>query len=129
MEPDAQSTSAQTKEWSAAQMMLTLDSTLLAWLRTALTLMGFGFTLARLVRDMLQHGMLNGVNPDYPRQLGFALMGLGMLTLGGGAFEYVRVIRKLVPGRTYWTVSLIVTLAVAVLSAILILSLVTEAPS
>ena len=109
-------------------MMLTLDSTLLAWLRTALTLMGFGFTLARLVRDMLQHGMLHGVNPDYPRQLGFALMGLGMLTLAGGAFEYIRLIKKVAPGRNFWTVSLIVTFAVAVLSAILIVSLVTEAP-
>ncbi len=91
------------------QTALALDRTLLAWVRTALTLIGFGFTLAKFVHDLITKGMLAGVQPWYPRQLGFALIALGLLTLIGGGFEHFSLRKKIYSEGKVWSVSLTIT--------------------
>lgn len=111
---------------AAINTMLALDRTLLAWMRTALTLIGFGFTLAKFVHDMIEHGMLHGVKPWYPRTVGFILMGLGVATLIGGMIEYVKLAKTVKPGAPTWSISLVVSGVVAILAIVLMVSLTTE---
>ncbi len=95
------------------QTALALDRTLLAWIRTALTFIGFGFTLAKFVHDLIRKGMLNGVVPWYPRQLGFALIALGLVTLVAGAYEHYSLRKSI--GAKPWSVSLTITVALLAL--------------
>lgn len=116
-------------DWTRARTALALDRTLLAWIRTALTLIGFGFTLAKFVHDMIARGVIHGAPPLYPRQIGFVLMGLGVATLVGGAFEYVRLGRKLGIAGIMSSVSLLVTGCLVMLGVFLIASLLVELKS
>lgn len=105
---------------------LALDRTLLAWIRTALTLIGFGFTLAKFVHDLLEKGVLHGVPPYYPRTVGFALMVLGLFTLVGGAVEYIHIGKRVFVGKIVLSISLGITVSLIVLGMILIVGLLSE---
>ena len=116
---------------SAANMALmrtalALDRTLLAWMRTSLTLIGFGFALARYINHIITVDHLNNISHAYPREIGAGLMALGVACLVGGMIEYVVMARKLYPGRRIWSVSLIVCLVLAVMSCVLIGDLLFE---
>jgi putative membrane protein len=113
-------------DWSRVRTALALDRTLLAWVRTALTLFGFGFTLARFVHSLVAQGYLQGVPPHYPKDIGITLMVLGVATLAGGSFEYVRLGRKLRLKGIMYSVSLIVAIALAILGLTLIVCLLQE---
>jgi len=115
-------------ELSNIQATLALDRTLLSWVRTSLTLIGFGFTLARFVYDLIEKSELKGVQSTYPREIGIALMILGVSTLIGGAFEYVRFRKKLQKGgqASFWSVSLAVTIILALLTVFLMTGLLLE---
>jgi putative membrane protein len=105
---------------------LALDRTLLAFMRTALALIGFGFTLAKFMHSLILEGVLKGINPAFPRFIGFALMGLGLIMLLGGVAEYRSSKRKLHPQQTYISVSLMVAIALALLGLSLMINLMTE---
>lgn len=111
---------------ASIRTMMALDRTLLAWMRTSLTLIAFGFTLAKFVHDLIEHGILHGVKPWYPRTVGFILMGLGVLAISGGTFEYVKFARKVKPDAATWSVSLVVSSLVVILSIALMISLIAE---
>ncbi len=128
MHTDGQAQQPTSIELSTIQATLALDRTLLAWVRTSLTLIGFGFTLARFVYDLVQKGVLQGVQSNYPREIGFGLMILGVATLIGGALEYVRFSKKLQGSSrsSIWSVSLVVTIILALLAMLLMWGLAAE---
>lgn len=105
---------------------LALDRTLFAAIRTALSLTGFGFTLAKCVHDMIRNGTFHGVKSSYPRDIGLALMGLGLATLIGGVFEHVRLGRRIHDTGFVWSISLIVAVGLILLALMLIWNLLTE---
>src|SRR5262249_15979679 len=104
---------------------LALDRTLLSWVRTSLSLIGFGFTLARFLHDLVSKGYLHGVEPEGPRQLGILMMILGVAGLLAGSFDYYRCVRRLknTISISTWSSSLVVTLLLAFLSILLMFSL------
>jgi putative membrane protein len=110
-----------------SRTLLALDRTLLAWVRTSLTLMGFGFTLARFVHDLLASGTFKGMAAAYPRDLGILLVVLGVLGLFGGAWEYVRAAKQLQGSLkvTVWSVTLVLTLVLAIVGTVMLVNLVT----
>jgi putative membrane protein len=76
------------------------ERTMLAWLRTGITIMAFGFVIARFglfLRLVQAHegGMPagHGLSP----YLGSALVGLGVVATAGGAVEYQRFCRTIAP--------------------------------
>lgn len=105
---------------------LALDRTLLAWVRTALTLTAFGFTLARVVHDFIASGVLHGVPPSYPRQLGFALMALGVVSLIGGAFEYIQIGKQIGSKGRIWSSAFLLTVTITIVSGWLTVGLMIE---
>lgn len=105
---------------------LAADRTLFAAIRTALSLNAFGFTLAKFVHEMIETGSFKGSQSFSPRLIGFALMGLGLATLIGGGYEYVRIARQIHSRGFVMSVSLIVTICLVVLGVLLIWSLSAE---
>jgi putative membrane protein len=73
------------------------ERTILAWLRTGIAVMAFGFVVARFglfLRLLLAHGgheLGHGLSP----YLGAALVGLGVVATAGGAIQYQRFVGSL----------------------------------
>ena len=74
------------------------ERTLLAWIRTGIAIMGFGFVVARLglFLSMLPGAEQNGHSP-YSPFIGAALLAIGAAAIAAGALEYRRYCQTLRP--------------------------------
>jgi putative membrane protein len=83
------------------------ERTMLAWLRTGVAIMAFGFVVARfglflrLVQSQPGARVSHGLSPV----IGAALVGLGVVALAGGALQYKRFISRLRPAQVPATAS------------------------
>jgi putative membrane protein len=75
------------------------ERTMLAWLRTGIAIMAFGFVVARfgLFLRLLHAQGGTPAGPGLSPYLGGALVGLGVLATAGGAIQYQRFYRTLPP--------------------------------
>lgn len=115
-------------EMAMTRTVLAMDRTLLAWVRTSLSLNAFGFTLARFVHDLIRAGSIHGVDAWLPRQLGVTLMVLGIAGIICGSIDYKRSVKRLqfaIQG-SGWSASLVVAVLLAVISILLLMSLLSD---
>ncbi|HEX5314288.1 MAG TPA: DUF202 domain-containing protein [Gammaproteobacteria bacterium] len=80
------------------------ERTLLAWLRTGITLMAFGFVIARfgLFLDLLAHQNIAATPREYPRVsaiIGVLLMLGGALAALGATLQHHRFVATLAPSQ------------------------------
>ena len=75
---------------------LAVESTLMAWVRTAVALIGFGFTIVQFFQHLGEmRGVSAAVRPQAPRHLGLALIAAGVLALLISAWQYRLLVRYL----------------------------------
>jgi putative membrane protein len=75
---------------------LALERTLMAWVRTSVALIGFGFTIVQFFQRMNEmEGVAPALRPQAPRHLGLALIGAGVLALIISTWQYRTVVRYL----------------------------------
>lgn len=75
---------------------LSVERTLLAWLRTAVSLIGFGFAIVEFFERMKQMpGVSPARFPEAPRYLGLSLIFCGVLALVVSIWDYLWVVRYL----------------------------------
>src|SRR5687768_16241173 len=67
--------------------VMALEPTLMGWIRTSLSLISFGFTIFKFL-EALQKGGDAAIRQDAPRNLGLALILLGMGTLVLAIFQF-----------------------------------------
>ena len=73
---------------------ISIERTLLAWVRTAFALIGFGFTIVQFFERMTGSSQAAVATfPDAPRYLGVALISMGVLSLLVTIFEYHSTIK------------------------------------
>lgn len=80
--------------WMRTRMAL--ERTLMAWVRTSVGLIGFGFTIVQFfqrLRDM--EGVAAPLRPQAPRYLGLALIAAGVMTLLIATAQYRAIVRYL----------------------------------
>lgn len=71
------------------------ERTLMAWIRTALSLIGFGFGIDRIVAA-IHRGFGNAVNPVHlTRILGLSFVALGTFALLFAAFDHKRQLQRI----------------------------------
>ncbi len=110
---------------TALQQKLALDRTMLAWIRTALSMASFGFGLVAFFRAWL------ALYPENPRvarlyveavTFGTALLVLGVAALIASSLSYVLTLRKLRRGETVaaarWPLSVSVAMMVALIGLV-----------
>ncbi len=108
------------------------ERTMLAWVRTGLAMMGFGFVVARF--SLLLKELVHVTRPSFLETPGVTLwIGTVLVTFGvvvniAASFKYAREIRQLTKGEpmtvSTWTMGRIVSLILAVVGFIMVLSLI-----
>ena len=68
---------------------------LLAWVRTSLSLIGFGFTLFKFLQYLYQEGAKELMRPQTPRNIGMFLIITGTIPLLLAIIQYIRQIKQL----------------------------------
>ena len=80
------------------QLMNTLmaaDRTLMAWIRTSLSLLSFGFTIYKILEGFQDAGGKFVVRAEVPRNAGLFLTGMGTLAMVMGTIEYWQTLKVL----------------------------------
>jgi putative membrane protein len=73
------------------------ERTLMAWIRTAVSLVGFGFSIPKFFQYLEQSGHVERRMGDGPINLGLALVALGTLSLAAGVLQHVLLVRRISP--------------------------------
>jgi putative membrane protein len=72
---------------------MALERTLMAWVRTGVALIGFGFTIVQFFQRLgAMEGVAEARRPQAPRHLGLALIGAGVLALVVSGWQYRRMV-------------------------------------
>ena len=103
------------------------ERTLLAWVRTGLAMMGFGFVVARFgvfLRELVPpHPDAPGPTGGFSLALGTALVVLGVAATVLAAVEHVRFRRRLDRGEPYrpprWSLGVVVAVVLAGCGAVM----------
>jgi putative membrane protein len=73
---------------------LSLERTMMSWIRTAVSLIGFGFAIVQFFERLQQMpGVRPANHPDVPQYLGLALISCGVLALLISIWQYWWTIR------------------------------------
>ncbi len=70
----------------AVRTVLAADRTLMAWLRTSLSMLSFGFAIYKFLESAASTGALD--RPESPRRVGLFLVGLGTAAMVLGLIDY-----------------------------------------
>jgi putative membrane protein len=71
------------------------DRTLMAWMRTAISLIGFGFTLFKFLRGLEAMRPAGALADRDPKTVGLLMIGLGLVALGAAIAQYWQFLRGL----------------------------------
>jgi putative membrane protein len=75
---------------------LSIERTMMSWIRTAVALIGFGFAIVQFLERLQQMpGVRPAEYPNAPRNLGLALISCGVLALLIAVWQYLWIIRYL----------------------------------
>ena len=92
-----------TNELAKERNRAAYDRTLMAWIRTAISLIGFGFAIAKSYEYIQMDEMeKTGRFIDQihaPLWFGMSFVVLGMVSILGGVIQYVQVVRQIQSGR------------------------------
>ena len=119
MKPDPRTDLARMRTRLAAER--TLD----AWVRTALSMISFGFTIAKFLQEFEKHAVLK---PNAPRNFGLALVILGILSLIAALYQHVTFLKGLGehPMRRPVSLATVIAMLVALLGVLAMLSIATN---
>ena len=74
------------------------ERTLMGWIRTAISMITFGFTMSRALQFAVQEGALKGIRARSPEDVALILIVLGTASLGFASYQHWTFVRGLPSG-------------------------------
>jgi inner membrane protein YidH len=74
---------------------LAAERSLMAWVRTALSMITFGFTIYKVLQAIQAQSTVPALQPYAPRNAGLTLIGIGTFALITAAIQHWKYVRKL----------------------------------
>ena len=71
------------------------ERTLMAWLRTSLSMISFGFTIFKFLEALQQQATIKALRPNSPRNVGLTLIAIGTVALILAGVQHRRYLRAL----------------------------------
>jgi putative membrane protein len=93
----------------------------MAWIRTALSMLTFGFSVVKFFEFLREEGLGRPRADETPRTLGIAIMSVGLIALGLATWQYVHDRRKLASPAGLRSPALMVALVLLAIQAIALL--------
>jgi putative membrane protein len=124
---DPKPQAAKKRDLSVFNTRLASERTLMAAVRTSLSLIGFGFTIYKFfeaMRSTLGEG--GPIRVHGPRRLGLTLVALGVFVLVGGAWQhwlYLRSLKRETGQEFPWSVSLTTAVLLALTGVVVFVSI------
>ncbi|SNS44341.1 YidH family protein [Sphingopyxis indica] len=84
---------ARPKDLGELRTVMAADRTLMAWIRTALSMFSFGFTIYKVLESMADAGTIQ--NSQSPQTVGLVLAGMGVGSILLGTIGYWLTLRDL----------------------------------
>jgi putative membrane protein len=93
----------------------------MAWIRTALSMIGFGFSIYKFFQYLPEEIAAGNIQrPQAPRNLGLSLIALGTLALGAAAWQHLNFLKEIgvSPARYLASISFVVAIAVILIGCV-----------
>jgi putative membrane protein len=106
------------------------DRTLMGWVRTALSMIGFGFTIFKFLESIQSKEVVSQVvRPHSPRIAGLTLIGIGVFALVIASRQHWNYVKKLPSDRPYrpWDLGLVVAALIGLLGLAMFVSMILKA--
>jgi putative membrane protein len=114
-------------DWSAINTRFGSERTLMAAVRTSLSLIGFGFTIYKVFESFRQSmGDAGPVRVNSPRRLGMTLVSLGVFVLVAGAWQhwlFLRELKRETDQAFPWSISLTVSVLMALTGVVVFVTI------
>src|SRR5580765_1531411 len=82
--------------WGWIRTRLSVERTLMSWVRTSVSLIGFGFTIVQFFEHLHSiAGVGPALRPEAPRYLGLSLIAAGVVSLLISIWQYRQVVHYL----------------------------------
>ena len=81
------------KDMGTIRTIMAADRTLMAWVRTSLSMLSFGFTIYKVLESAVQRDTM--LHPNSPQQVGLFLAGMGTLSMVMGLVSYWATLKDL----------------------------------
>jgi putative membrane protein len=78
---------------SVINTVMACDRTLMSWIRTALSMLTFGFTIYKFLESLAQQGMLT--RTESPQRVGLGLCAMGAVAILLGTYGYWTTLKDL----------------------------------
>lgn len=107
---------------------LAADRTLDAWVRTALAMISFGFTIFKFLHDIEKQSGASLTHPHAARRFGLSLVIMGTLAVIGAIYQHLKMLKELGlhPFQRPISLAVIVAVFIALLGLVTTLSLATN---
>jgi uncharacterized membrane protein YidH (DUF202 family) len=106
------------------------DRTFMGWIRTALSMIAFGFTIFKFLESIQSKEVGSRIlRPHSPRAVGLTLISIGLFSLVIAALQHWSYVRKLKSDEPYrpWDLGLVVAGLIGLLGLAMIVSIILRA--
>jgi putative membrane protein len=105
------------------------ERTLMAWVRTALSMIGFGFTIYKFLQVFEEQSKVPALLPNAPRNVGLTLIGIGTFALTIACVQHWKYLKKLRPDQPckLWDLTFIVACLIALFGFLMFGSIIFRA--
>jgi putative membrane protein len=105
------------------------ERTLMGWVRTALSMISFGFTIYKFMQVIQQQSTVPVLRPNAPRNVGLTLIGIGTFAVIIACVQHWKYISKLRPDQPYkpWDLTFIVAFLIGFFGLLIFVSIILRA--